>query len=114
MPTLVPLHLDCCNHIGLCPITGAHPSAMTRGGRHTKRGRGRRPGRPRPPRPPKPQETHQQFKVQALKKLQEVEDDALGFLNFTHDAIQWRRNQQVWIRLQIKGFAFRRITGVTP
>ena len=84
------------------PVTGAHPSVMTRAGWHTKRGRGPQPGRPRPPRPPTPQETRQRFKVQALKKLQEVEDEALGFLNFTHDAIQWRRNQQVWIRLQIQ------------
>ena len=44
-----------------------------------------------------------QCKVQALKKPQEVEDEALEFLNFTHDAIQWRRNQRVWIRLQIQG-----------
>ena len=76
---------------------------MTRGGQHTNRGRGQQSGRPRPPRPPTPQETRQRFKVQALKKLQEVEDEALGFLNFTHDAIQWRRNQQVRIGLQIQG-----------
>ena len=41
--------------------------------------------------------------MQALRSLQEVEDEALGFLNSTRDAIQWRRNQQVWIRLQIYG-----------
>ena len=32
-----------------------------------------------------------------------MEDEAPGFLNLTHDAIQWRRNQQVWIRLRIQG-----------
>ena len=61
---------------------------MTQGGWHTKRegednsldGRGRPDTTP--------QETRERFKVQALKKLQEVEDEALGFLNFTHDAIQ--------------------------
>ena len=76
---------------------------MTQGGRHTNRGRGQQPGRPRPPRPPTPQETCQRFKVHALKKLQEVEDEAPRFLKFTHDAIRWCRNQRVWIRLQIQG-----------
>ena len=73
---------------------------MTRGGRHTKRGGEQQPGRLRPP---TPQEARQRLEVQALKSRQEVEDEALGFLNFTHGAIQWRRNQQVWIRLQIQG-----------
>ena len=74
---------------------------MTREGRHTKRVSGQQPGRPRPPRPPTPQEARQRLKVQALKSLQEVEDEALGFLDSTRYAIQWRRNQQVWIRLMI-------------
>ena len=37
--------------------------------------------------PDRLQDTCQRFKVQALKKLQEVEDEAVGFLKFTHDAI---------------------------
>ena len=41
--------------------------------------------------------------MQALRSLQEVEDEALGFLDSTRDAIQLRRNQQVWIRLLIQG-----------
>ena len=27
----------------------------------------------------------------------------MGFLNTTCDAVQWRRNQQVWIRLLVQG-----------
>ena len=60
-------------------------------------------GRNRPPRLPTPQEARQRLKVQALRSLQEVEDEALGFLDSTRDAIQWRRNQQVWFRPIIQG-----------
>ena len=37
------------------------------------------------------------------RKKRKKENEAPGFLNFTHDAIQLRQNQQVWIRLQIQG-----------
>ena len=86
--------------IGPCPNAGAYPSVVTRGGRHTKRGGGQQPGRSRQP---TPQEARQRLKVQALRSRQEIEDEALGFLSFAHDTIQWRRNQRVWIRLQIQG-----------
>ena len=33
---LTPLHVHLCKHFGPCRVTGAHPSVMTRGGRHTK------------------------------------------------------------------------------
>ena len=73
---------------------------MTRGGHRTKRAGEEHPGRPRPP---TPQEARQHLKVLALRSLQEVEDEAQGFLDTTRDAIQWRRNQQVWIRLLVQG-----------
>ena len=73
---------------------------MTRGGRHAKRGGGPQPRRPRPP---TPQEACQRLKVRALRSRLEIEDEALGLLIFAHDAIRWRRNQRVWIRLQIQG-----------
>ena len=57
----------------------------------------------RPPRPPTPQEAHRRLKVQAPRSLQEVEEEALGFLDSTRDAIQWRQNQQVWIMVLIQG-----------
>ena len=68
-----------------------------------KRVGGQQSGRPRPPVPPTPQEARQRLKVQAPRSLQEVEDEALGFLDSTRDAIQWCQNQQVWIRLLIQG-----------
>ena len=70
---------------------------MTRGEHHTKRVGGQQPGRPRPP---TPQEARQRLKVRALRSLEEVEDEAL---DTTRDAVQWRRNQEVWIRLLVQG-----------
>ena len=58
------------------------------------------PGRPRKP---TPQEARRRLKVQALRSRQEVEDEALSYLDTTRDAILWRRNQQVWIRLLTQG-----------
>ena len=49
------------------------------------------------------QEARQRLKVRALRSLQEVASEALGFLDTTRDAIPWRRNQQVWIRLLVQG-----------
>ena len=39
--------------------------------------------------------------------------EALGCLNFTHDAIHWRRNQQGWIRLHIQGASCMMVETVT-
>ena len=73
---------------------------MTRGGRQSKRGGGQQPGWLRPP---TPQEARQRLKVQALRTRQEIEDEARDLFDFAHYAIHWRRNQRVWIRLQIQG-----------
>ena len=94
------LHADLFKQFGPCLVTGAHPSVMTRGGRRTKRVGEQQPGQPRPP---TPQEARRRLKVRALRSLHEVEDEAQGFLDTTRDAIQWRRNQQVWIRLLVQG-----------
>ena len=94
------LHADLFKHFGPCRDTGAHPSVVTQGGRRTKRVGEQQPGQPRPP---TPQEACQRLKVRAVRSVQEVEDEAQGFLDTTRDAIQWRRNQQVWIRLLVQG-----------
>ena len=92
------LHTASC--IDPCPNARAYPSVVTRGGRHPKRGGGQQPGWLRPP---TPQEARQRLKVQALSTRQEIEDEAMDLFDFAHYAIQWRRNQRVWIRLQIQG-----------
>ena len=49
----------------------------------------------------KPRQERERFKVLAIRRLAEVEEEALDTLRLTHEAMIWRRNQRVWLRLYI-------------
>ena len=54
---------------------------------------------------PKPQQQRQRFKVLAIRRLVEVEQEALEMLRLTHEMMTWRRNQRIWLQLQINSEA---------
>ena len=54
---------------------------------------------------PQPQQERQRFKVPAIRRLAEVEQEALQTLRLTHETMIRRRNKGIWLRLQINSEA---------
>ena len=62
---------------------------------------------------PKPQHDRRRFRVLAIRRLAEVEQEVLETLRLTHEAMIWRQNQKIWLRLHIASEARMAVEVVT-